>query len=109
MAGKYWPGKDPIGQRLKLKDRWLQVVGVAKNVNYDSKQELPRSFYYVPVRQNFLVSNNLLIRTRETPGAIRSALAHEVQALDPNLAPIAPFRVQEQVDRKDYTRRLAAP
>ena len=108
MAAKYWPGKDPIGQRLKLKDRWLQIVGVAKNVNYDSKQEVPRSFFYVPVRQNFLVSNNLLIRTRETPGAIRSALAREVQALDPTLAPIAPFRVQEQVDRKDYTQRLAA-
>src|SRR2546423_2349164 len=108
MAAKYWQGKDPIGQRLKLKDRWLQVVGVARNVNYESKQELPRSFFYVAVQQNFLVSNNLLIRTRETPGAIRSALAHEVQALDPTLAPIAPFRVQEQVDRKDYTQRLAA-
>jgi macrolide transport system ATP-binding/permease protein len=108
MAAKYWPGKDPIGQRLKLRDRWLQIVGVAKNVNYETKQEPPRSFFYVPVRQNFLVSNNLLIRTRETPGAIRSALAHEVQALDPTLAPIAPFRVQEQVDRKGYTKRLAA-
>ncbi|HZE58567.1 MAG TPA: ABC transporter permease [Chthoniobacterales bacterium] len=108
MAAKYWQGKDPIGQRVKLKDRWLQIVGVAKNVNYESKLEPPRSFFYVPVRQNFLVSNNLLIRTRETPGAIRSALAHEVQALDPTLAPIAPFRVQEQVDRKGYTQRLAA-
>jgi len=108
MAAKYWQGKDPIGQRLKLKDRWLQIVGVARNVNYESKQELPRSFFYVAVQQNFLVSNNLLIRTRETPGAIRSALAHEVQALDPTLAPIAPFRVQEQVDRKGYTQRLAA-
>jgi predicted permease len=108
MAAKYWPGKDAVGQRLKLKDRWLHIVGVAKNVNYESKQEPPRSFFYVPVSQNFLVSNNLLIRTRETPGAIRSALAREVQALDPTLAPIAPFRVQEQVDRKGYTQRLAA-
>jgi predicted permease len=108
MAAKYWPGKDAIGQRLKLRDRWLQIVGIAKNVNYETKQELPRSFFYVPVQQNFLVSNNLLIRTRETPGAIRSELAHEVQALDATLAPIAPFRVQEQVDRKGYTQRLAA-
>jgi len=88
MAAKYWPGQDPIGQRLKVKDRWLQIVGVAKNVKYENK----------PV----------LMRTRETPGAIRTALAQEVHALDPNLAPIAPFRVQEQVDRKDYTQRLAA-
>jgi putative ABC transport system permease protein len=108
MAAKYWPGKDSIGQRLKVKDRWLRIVGVARNVKYENKLELPRTFFYVPMRQNFLESNALLIRTRETPGAIRAALAREVQALDPNLAPIAPFRVQEQVDRKGYTQRLAA-
>jgi macrolide transport system ATP-binding/permease protein len=108
MAAKYWPRKDPVGQRLKIKDRWAQVVGVARNVKYEDKLELPRSFFYVPVRQNFTVSNSILIRTRETPGAIRSALAPVVKALDPTLAPIAPARVQEQVDRKGYTQRLAA-
>jgi predicted permease len=108
MAAKYWPGKDPIERRFKMKDRWLQIVGVARNVNYENKLELPRSFFYAPIRQNFLESNALLIRTRETPGAIRNALAREVRALDPTLAPTAPFRVQEQVDRKGYTQRLAA-
>jgi macrolide transport system ATP-binding/permease protein len=108
MAAKYWPGKDPIGQRLKVKDRWLQIVGVARNVKYEDKLELPRTFFYLPVRQNFLESNVVLMRTRETPGAVKAALAREVHALDPNLAPIAPFRVQEQVDRKGYTQRLAA-
>jgi macrolide transport system ATP-binding/permease protein len=108
MAAKYWPGKDPIGQRLKVKDRWLQIVGVAKNVNYENKLEQPRTFFYVPMRQNFSVSNWLLLRTRETPAAISGALAREVKALDANLAPTAPFLAQEQVDRKGYTQRLAA-
>jgi predicted permease len=108
MATKYWPGKAPVGQRLKVKDRWLQIVGVARNVNYENKLESARTFFYVPVRQNFLESNNLLIRTRETLGAIQNALAREVRALDPNLAPTTPFRVAEQVDRKGYTQRLAA-
>jgi macrolide transport system ATP-binding/permease protein len=108
MAAKYWPGKDPMGRRIKVKDRWLQIVGVAKNVRYENKLELPRSFFYVPVRQNFFVRNNLLIRTRESPDAIRSALAREVHALDATLAPTLPSRVREQVDRKGYTQRLAA-
>jgi putative ABC transport system permease protein len=108
MAAKYWPGKDPVGQRLKVKDRWLQIVGVARNVKYENKLELPRTFFYVSMRQNFLESNALLIRTRETPGAIRNALAREVHALDLNLAPTAPIRVAEQIDRKGYTQRLAA-
>ncbi|HMC25624.1 MAG TPA: ABC transporter permease, partial [Candidatus Udaeobacter sp.] len=107
MAAKYWPGKDPIGQRLKVKDNWMQIVGVAKNANYETKLEAPRSFFYVPVRQNFFVGNALLIRTRETPGAITNALSREVHALDPTLAPYAADRLQEQVDGRGYTQRLA--
>jgi predicted permease len=105
---KNWLEKDPIGQRLKVKDTWMQIVGVAKNVKIETKLEAPRSFFYVPGRQNFFVGNALLIRTRETPGAITNALAREVHALDPTLAPYAADRLQEQVDGRGYTQRLAA-
>ncbi len=107
MAAKYWPGKDPIGQRLKAKDRWLQIVGIAKNSNYHSKTETPIPFFYVPLRQNFRVQNSLVIRTRETPGAMMTALAREVHALDPNLAPLITERLQEQIDLISYSQRLA--
>jgi macrolide transport system ATP-binding/permease protein len=107
MAAKYWPGKDAVGQRIKVKDRWMQIVGVVKNANYRTKLEVPAPFFYVPVRQNFFVGNSLLIRTREKPGAIMNALAREVHALDPTLAPGAVYPLQEQVDRMSYTQRLA--
>ena len=41
-------------------------------------------------------------------GAITNALAREVHALDPTLAPYAADRLQEQVDGRGYTQRLAA-
>jgi predicted permease len=107
MAAKYWPGKDPVGQRLKAKDRWLQIVGIAKNSNYRSKTETPIPFFYVPLRQNFRVQNSLVIRTRETPGAMMTALAREVHALDPNLAPLITERLQDQIDLISYSQRLA--
>jgi len=108
MAAKYWPGKNPIGQRLKVKDRWLEIIGIAKNANYRTKIETPTPFFYVPLRQNFVgVRNSLLIRTRETPGAIMNALAREVHALNPTLAPGVAYRLQEQVDRMSYSQRLA--
>jgi macrolide transport system ATP-binding/permease protein len=107
MAAKYWPGNDPVGQRLKVKDRWMQVVGIAKNSNYRSKTETPVPFFYVPLRQNFRVQNSLLIRTRETPGAMMPALAREVHALDPNLAPLITDRLQDQIDEISYSQRLA--
>jgi predicted permease len=107
MAAKYWPGKDPVGQRLKAKDRWLQIVGIAKNSNYRNKTETPVPFFYVPLRQNFRVQNSLLIRTHETPGAMMKPLAREVHALDPNLAPLITERLQDQIDLISYSQRLA--
>jgi len=107
MAAKYWPGKDPVGQRLKSKDRWLQIVGITKNSNYRSKTETPVPFFYVPLRQNFRVQNSLLIRTPETPGAMMKAIAREVHALDSNLAPLITERLQDQIDEISYSQRLA--
>jgi len=107
MAAKYWPRKDPVGQRLKAKDKWLQIVGIAKNANYHTKTETPIPLFYVPLRQNFRVQNTLLIRTPETPGAMMKALAREVHALDPNLAPLITDQLQNQIDEISYSQRLA--
>src|SRR6476469_9912917 len=82
MAAKYWPGNDPVGQRLKVKDRWMQIVGIARNSNYRSKTETPVPFFYVPLRQNFRVQNSLLIRTPATPGAMMNALLLAAMGLD---------------------------
>src|SRR6266480_2868730 len=107
MAAKYWPGKDPVGQRLKVKDKWMEIVGVAKNAHYRTKLEQPTPFFYVPVRQNFLVQNGFIIRTNQSAAAIMNALAREIHALDPNLAPLDTISLQQQVDRMSYTQRLA--
>jgi predicted permease len=107
MSAKYWPGKNAVGQRVKVTGRWLEIIGIAKNSNYRTKLEAPTPFLYVPLRQNWGVQNTLLVRTRETPGALLNALSREVHALDPNLAPRMPSRMQEQVDEMSYSQRLA--
>ena len=107
MAAKYWPGKNAIGARLQVKGRWMEVVGVATLSHYRTKLETPKPFFYVPLRQNFAVQGGLIIRTRQSPGAITPALAHEVHALDPNLAPAGIITMQDHVARGTYTQRLA--
>ena len=106
MAAKYWPGKDPIGARVQVKDRWMEVVGVGKLSHYRTKLEKPKPFFYVPLSQNFAVQGAMFIRTRQSPGAMMAALAHEVHALDPNLAPQGTITMQEHLDRMSYTQRL---
>src|SRR5437667_6016736 len=69
--------------------------------------EAPKPFFYVPVRQNFFVQNGFIIRTDQSAFAIMNALARELHALDPNLAPVDTITLQQQVDRMSYTQRLA--
>jgi hypothetical protein len=99
MAARYWFGRDPVGQRLKVKDKWVRVVGMAADSKYESMGENPRAFFYVPLRQDFDREPELYIRTLQSPQTIVAALTREVRALDANLALYETITLQEQVDR----------
>ncbi len=107
MAGRYWRGKDPIGERVQVKGRWMRVVGVAKDSKYQSVRETPKPFFYVPWRQNFSVGGGLYVRTPLSPETMATALAREVHALDGNLAPYEMITMQEQVDRSTSPQKVA--
>ena len=107
MAARYWRGGDPVGQRLQVRGRWTQVVGVARDAKYEDLLEAPRPFFYVPLRQNFSTQVGLNIRTRLRPEALAPALAREVHALDPDLAAYEVITMREQVDRKTSSQRVA--
>jgi macrolide transport system ATP-binding/permease protein len=107
MAAHYWPGRNPIGERLQVKDRWLQVIGVARNSKYRSMRELPEPFFYVPLRQNFSVGAALNIRTQLRSETMATALARELHAMDPNLALYETISLQEQLDRATSPQKVA--
>jgi predicted permease len=106
MAAQYWRGREPVGKRLRVDGRWLQVVGVAKSSKYAKLRETPIPFFYVPVRQGRL-GQNLQIRTRLDASTIAPALAREVRALDASLAPGEVITMREEVDRMSWPQRAA--
>ena len=107
MAKRYWRGKDPIGERVQVKGRWMRVVGVAKDSKYQSVRETPKPFFYVPGRQNDSVGSGLYIRTPLSPETMATAVAREVHALDGNLAPHEMITMQEQVGRSTSAQLVA--
>jgi macrolide transport system ATP-binding/permease protein len=107
MAARYWHGRNPIGQRIQVKGRWMQVVGVARDSKYESVRETPKPFFYVPLRQNFSPGAALIIRTPLSPETMATALAREVHALDPNLALYEVITLQQQVDRSTSPQLVA--
>jgi macrolide transport system ATP-binding/permease protein len=107
MAAQFWKGKSPLGERVQLGGRWMQVVGIAKDSKYESMRDLAKPFAYVPSRQNFAIRTGLNIRTPLSPENIATALAHEVQSLDGSLALNEVITLQEQVDRSTSPQRAA--
>src|SRR5712691_9372648 len=107
MAAKYWRGRNPIGERVQVKGRWMQVVGLAKDSKYQSVRETPKPFFYVPLRQNFSRGAGLHIRTRLSPETMAAALTREVHALDPDLALFEVISLQEQLDRSTSPQMVA--
>jgi predicted permease len=106
MAVQYWPGQDPVGKRVQVKGRWLDVVGVAKNSKYRSLIEPAKPFFYLPMSQSQL-GQGLEIRSTFGPEAMAHALTRAIQAMDPNLAPGEVIAMREQVDRMSWPQRAA--
>jgi macrolide transport system ATP-binding/permease protein len=107
MAQRYWQGRSPLGQRLQLKGRWMQVVGIAKDSKYSSVREKPKPFFFVPLRQNSLRGSVLNIRTPLALRTTATAIAREVHALDSNLAPYEVITMQDQLDRSTSAQMVA--
>ncbi len=107
MVRRFWRGQDPVGKRVQVKGRWLRVIGVAIDSKYSSLLETAKPFFYTPLRQGPTSGQILLIRACLAPERIAAALAREVKALDPNLAPGEVITMREQVDRMSWSSRAA--
>ncbi|PYQ84135.1 MAG: hypothetical protein DMG03_11745, partial [Acidobacteria bacterium] len=44
MAAQFWRGVDPVGRRVQVKGRWMQIVGLARNARYRNLLETPKPF-----------------------------------------------------------------
>ncbi len=107
MVAKYWRGENPVGKRLKVKDRWMQVVGVVKTAKYANLLETDKPFFYVPLRQNPSTQVGLFVRTQQGPETMAPQLTREVHALDPDLAPYEVITMREQIDRSTSSQHIA--
>jgi predicted permease len=88
FAEKYWPQQDPIGKRLRLKDRngpWAEVVGLAKTSRYLFISEAPFPYVYVPYAQNPSSHMTLYAESYGDPAQLAAPLRGLVRSLDANI------------------------
>jgi predicted permease len=107
MAAQFWGGDNPVGRRVQVKGRWMQIVGVARNARYRNLLEAPRPFFYVALGQNFSATTALQIRTAQGPAALAPSLVREIHALDANVAPSELITMRDQVERTTAPQRIS--
>lgn len=97
VAARTWPGRDPIGQRLKMggpasDHPWLTVVGVAGLTRYRELTNA-RATLYVPAKQFLNTARLLVVRSTASPALIASMSRAHVSAVDPGvqIIRIVPF------------------
>jgi hypothetical protein len=87
-ARRYFPNQDPLGQRLGStleSSADFQIVGVLRDVKYDSVREAAPPTMYVPSLQHPIGTAVFEVRTASDPAPVIASVREAVRQIDPNL------------------------
>ncbi|RMH20136.1 MAG: ABC transporter permease [Acidobacteria bacterium] len=93
-AEKYWPGDDPIGQRITFDDladadaeevRWLEIAGVVGDVHHEALEQDTEPEIYWPYLQNPMDRATLVLRAAGDPAPLVDRLREILARIDPSL------------------------
>jgi len=86
LARRYWPGRSPIGSRLRQGDEppgvWRTVVGVVGDIRNDDADQPPLPYLYLPMAQQPQRSLSIVLRTTGEPGAMADTLRRTLASFD---------------------------
>ncbi len=107
---KYFPGQNPVGRRFGSspeENGRLEIVGVARDVKYNSVRDSAPPTMFVPTRQSRL-GGMIEVRTAGSPSAVMPTIRETVRAIDPNM-PVMDMSTQtEQIEERFQGERLFA-
>jgi predicted permease len=110
MARKYWGGRSPVGQHIKMGRLDLEIVGVVQDLKYSSLRREISPVIYHPYVQDMdsMPHMHFEVRTAGDAGALIPAVRQVVRAIDGSL-PLFDVRTQtQQIDELLFEERLFA-
>lgn len=108
MARRYFADRNPLGGRVHVGPRTVEVVGVARDGKYGTVTETPRAFMYLPLQQWYRPDSVLIVKTVSDPTLIAPALHAAVRSLDPNLPLFDVRTIAEHLEISVFVQRMIA-
>jgi predicted permease len=111
LAGRYFPGEDPIGRRIRFFNQgtagnpWLTIVGVVsdekRTTPYDEMAWADAPVVYQPLAQNAPANDvYLLIRSRAAdPGGASAAIHQQIARIGPGVVVGEVEKAERLIDR----------
>jgi putative ABC transport system permease protein len=97
MARQLWPGTDPIGRRLRLREAgWATVVGVVGDVRHSGPSEPPQPQIYTTHEQDARIFACVVARTAGDPMAMAAPMRTALWSVDKD-QPVWKVRPMEQL------------
>jgi predicted permease len=108
MAARYWPGRDPVGGRFRLGERWVSVVGVVRNTAYRDLGERPAPWFFLPLFQGYRPDMTLLVRTDGDAEALTQPVTDLVRRLDAGVVPFGVTTLSAFIGAADFRQRVGS-
>ena len=110
MARSYWPGKSPVGSRVRFTGtkEMREVIGVIRDVRHWGLDAQVNPEMYVPLGQLPVSGLSFVVAAQQVdPGSLANPLREALRAFDPNL-PLSKVRTMSDVATGSVGARRAA-
>jgi putative ABC transport system permease protein len=108
FAQRIWPGRDPLGKRIRLGDPkgpWRAVVGVVGEVRHLGLDAAPAMQIYLPAPQWVDNAMTLVVRGAGDPRSLAAAVRRAVWEIDRD-RPISNVATMQEIMQVSLARRL---
>jgi putative ABC transport system permease protein len=126
LAERYWPGANPLGQRLRLEGPearraalsqagaqapsvpmpWVTIVGVVTDVRHEAVTAPAGFDVYVPVTQEFAGDAYVVVRTTVDPNTVAALVGSTIRTIDADQSIFDVRTMRAQLDQALWSQRL---
>jgi predicted permease len=107
LADRYWPHENALGKRIGVWTRQARVVGIVRNSNFGTLNEIPQPAIYENEFQHHLPLMTAHVRVTGDPLSFAAAVEKTIHELNPELPIFQVRTLQAQMEFASMNERIA--